>query len=150
MVLSRDDVLKHSEVVTERLEVPEWGGEVIVRGMTGRERDSWEASMFEQRGKKMIANPDNVRAKLVARCVIDEDGRRLFMDSDTDALGGLSAAPISRIYDVAARLSGVTEEDVEEMMRDFGKTPGGDSSSGSPTTTGSPSDGYSETPTHSS
>lgn len=151
MRLSRADILKKvHDVPTEDVDVPEWGGTVAVRGMTGRERDSWEAAMFEQRGKKMIANPDNVRAKLIARCVIDEDGGRLFTDSDADQIGDLPAGALSRVYEVAARLSGVTEGDLEEMASDFGKTPGGAASLREPTGGEPQSDGSSTTLTPSS
>jgi hypothetical protein len=131
--LSKDDILKAEDLVTEDVEVPEWGGTVSVRGLTGRERDEFEASIMERRGKRMVPNVANVRGKLVARCVLDEDGNRLFLDSDAEALGGKSAGAVNKIYEVAARLSGMTDEDVDELVENFGETPSDGSSSSSPT-----------------
>jgi hypothetical protein len=134
MRLSKDDILKAEDIVTEEVDVPEWGGSVMVRGLTGRERDEFEASIMERRGKRTFPNTANVRAKLVARCTIGDDGQRLFQDSDAEDLGKKSAAAMDRIYTVAAKLSGMTDEDVEELVENFDKTHSGDSSSGSPKT----------------
>jgi len=131
--LSRDDILKAADNDPEEVDVPEWGGSVMVRGMTGRERDAFEVSLMTPgRGGKRELNPANLRAKLVARCVVDDDGNRLFTDADIAELGDHSAAAIDRVYAVAARLSGMSGEDQEEMMRDFGLADGAGSSSTSP------------------
>lgn len=130
MHLSRDDILKAEDNASEEVQVPEWGGAVLVRGMTGRERDEFELSLMEQgRGGRMTRNLTNTRAKLVSRCVVDDDGKRLFTAADIQALGDKNAAAIERIFDVAARLSGLTEAEQEEMSRDFTPEGGG----GSPT-----------------
>lgn len=123
MPLSRDEIFRKHDILTEEVEVPEWGGSVTVRGMTGRQRDAWEASFQKRQGKRTITDIDNVRAKLVAFCVVDVEGNRLFTDGDVEELGGKSAAALDRIADVAARLSGIAEEDVEELVGNFGMTP---------------------------
>lgn len=140
MYLSRDDILKAEDVVTKEVAVPEWGvdAKVRVRGMTGVERDEWEASNLERRGKRMVPNLANLRAKLITRCIVDDEGDRIFSEADADLLGAKSAAAINRIYEVAAQLSGITDEDLEELVEDFGKTPGSGSPSTSPGTSTKP------------
>jgi hypothetical protein len=132
--LSRDDILKASDNEPEEVDVPEWGGSVLVRGMTGRERDAFEVSLMTPgRGGRRQLDPANVRAKLVARCVVDDDGGRLFTDADVTELGEKSAAAVDRVYAVAARLSGMGgEEEAGELVRDFAAGDGGGSSSTSP------------------
>ncbi len=125
--LSRDAIFAAKDLETAEVEVPEWNGTVLIRGLTGRERDEFEASILERRGKRMIPNVANIRAKLVVKCVIDADGKRLFADTDANELGEHSAAAVNRIYEAAAKLSGLTDEDVEELAEDFGETPSGDS-----------------------
>jgi hypothetical protein len=133
MRLSKEDILKAEDRATEEVEVPEWGGSVLVLGMTGRERDAYEVSLRDLRtGQRRPDALNNVRAKIVARCVVDDDGNRLFTDADVAALGEKSAAAIDRVFDVAARLSGLSDEDQEDMVRDFGAEDGSGSSSSSP------------------
>lgn len=118
-VLTADDVLNSDDLSQERIDVPEWGGHFWVRGMTGVQRDDFESSMVETRGKKREVVMKNIRASLVARTACTEDGTRIFTDSQVKALGEKSAAALDRVYDVAARLSGLREEDVEELAGEF-------------------------------
>ncbi|HYE85655.1 MAG TPA: hypothetical protein VEA16_04840 [Vicinamibacterales bacterium] len=130
--LSRETLLAAAtaaQLPTERVEVPELGGSVIVRGMSGRERDSWEKSLIIGRGKNIRANTDNVRAKLVTRCLVDEQGTRLLRDEDAEVVGNLRADVISRLYDVAQRLNGVSDADIEELKNASGSEAGSDSPS---------------------
>ena len=95
------------------------GRTVLVRGLTGRERDEFEASVHGALAGEMVQDLANVRAKLVARCVVDEDGERLFTDADVAALGEKSGAAIDRVFTVASRLSGLRDEDVKELTAKF-------------------------------
>ena len=116
-LLTKEQILGAQDIQTEIVEVPEWGGAVIVRGMSGKERDSFEASMIKGKGKSANVNLENLRAKLVSKCVVDEAGKRLFSDDDIPALASKSAAALNRVYEVAQRLSGVTDEDVDELTK---------------------------------
>lgn len=128
-LLSKDAILGAQDVATEIVEVPEWGGSVRVRGLTGSERDAFEGETIERNGRSVRTNTRNLRARLVVLSVIDENGQRLFSYHDIDALGEKSARALDRIFAVAMRLSGLREEDVEELAGNFGATPGGASSS---------------------
>jgi hypothetical protein len=140
--LTRDAILAATALKTEEVDVSDtaWGGVVLVRELTGRERDEFEASLAVQRGKQVVPDVANMRAKLVARCVIDPDSREpLFTQADVNALGELSGAALNRVAEVASRLSGLKEEDLEEIAKNSGTAPGGGSSSPSPATSDAPS-----------
>ena len=130
-MLSRDEILATS-IPTEVVDVPEWGGKVIVRGLEAHERDTYEQSLLEQapdgsyRAKR---NLPNVRASFVARCLVDEAGERLFSDEDAELLGRKSAVALDRLWGVARRLSGMgSQEDEEAVLEGFGQAQADDSS----------------------
>lgn len=141
--LTRDFILSVDDVQSEVVEVPEWGGEVVVRGLRGRERDEFEASIMERRGRQMVPNTANIRAKLVVLCCVDDEGKPLFNRADVEQLGEKSGAPIDRIYEVAARLSGMTDEESQELVEDFTQASGGSSSSPSQNGSAAQSENYS-------
>jgi hypothetical protein len=114
-LLSRSDILKATVTPRETVHVKELGGDVIVRGMTGVERDVFEASCIEGRGKTSRFNMRNFRAKLVANCCVDEQGNRIFTDADVATLGEVRADVIDRLFGVAQRLSGMRDEDLDEL-----------------------------------
>jgi len=115
--LTRDQILQVQDLPTEDVEIPEWNGTVRVRGLTGAERDKFEASIVTRKGNKAEFNPENMRAKLVAMCVVDENGNRIFTDDDVKALGKKSASALDKIFQVAQKLSGLRPEDMEEMAK---------------------------------
>jgi hypothetical protein len=128
-LLSKDAILQADDLPTEDVEIPEWGGTVRVRALTGKERDAFEASLQQQRGKEFVRVTANVRAKLVAKCLVGEDGERLFSENEVNALGAKSVAGLDRVFEVAARLSRLSEEDVEELAGNYDAAQSGDSSS---------------------
>lgn len=118
-LLSRDAILAADDREYEVVPCPEWGGEVRLRSLTGAERDAYEQSLVQTRGKSREMNLRNARAKLVALCAVDENGNRLFSDQDVAALGRKNAKPLDRLFDVARRLSGLSEGDVDRLTEDF-------------------------------
>jgi hypothetical protein len=129
-VLSRNEILKAPDIQRERVYVPEWGGDVFVKGMTGAERDKFEGSILSLRGKSQQVNLVNLRAKLAALTICDEEGNRLFTDEDIQALSQKSAAGLQRVFAVAQRLSGLGEDDVKELTEGLQESPFGDSPTG--------------------
>ena len=119
MILSRDDILKADDLETEDVDVPEWGGVVRIRGLTGTQRDAFEASVVKMNGTNKQYNLTNLRARFVALCVVDADGKRLFTDADVKQLGEKSATALERVWTAARKLSGMSEDDVEELAEGF-------------------------------
>ena len=115
-LLTREMILARQSLAAELVNVAEWGGTVRVRELTGAERDRYEAALVKmQKGGKTDLTMDNARARLVSLAVIDASGARVFTEADVVKLGNLSAVALSRVFDVAARLSKITEEDLEEL-----------------------------------
>ena len=115
--LSKGQLLAARALPREEVSVPELGGTVIVQGMSAAQRDAFEASLMVGRGRRRDINTANLRAKLIAFCVVDEAGLRVFSDEDVTALGEVRVDVVNRIFAVAQRLSGVSEEDIEELGR---------------------------------
>lgn len=114
-LLTRDSILAAEDLRTERVAVPEWGGAVCIRTLTGLERDAFEATWYEGRGTSRRENFANLRARLVVLTAVDESGARLFNEDDTKALGAKNAAALDRCFAVAQRLSGLSAKDVEDL-----------------------------------
>lgn len=116
--LTRAAILGANDMHREQVEVPEWGGYLYVATMTGAARDAYEASIITLDGTgRARQNLENIRAKLVAACAVDEQGERLFSDADALALGKKSAAALDRVFSVASRLNAVTEDDVRDLAK---------------------------------
>lgn len=118
MYLTADQILGADDLRSEDVEVPEWGGTVRVRGMSGAERDEFEAGMLAENmtGVSKDKALDNYRARLAALTMVDGDDNRLFRTAaEVKRLGKKSAEALTRVVEVASRLSGLSSADVEEL-----------------------------------
>lgn len=128
-LLSKAEILKANKLPSEVVAVPEWGGEVMVRGLNARQVDAWRMSFLGAGGKVDPARMGNMRADLVSRSVVDEDGALVFGPGDVEALGELSSAAMDRVFDVAQRLSGISDAEQAAMVENFTSDQSGGSSS---------------------
>ena len=111
-ILSKVAILAADDLPRETVIIPEWGGEVLVRTMSGTDRDAFEASLLEKDGRM-----ENVRARLVALTLCDSQGDRLFDDSEIAALGRKSARALDRVFSVAQRLNGIGVDQVDAAKK---------------------------------
>ncbi len=117
MALSKEQIISSIDLKLEKVAVPEWGGDVFISEMSGTDRDAYEMSLLVRQGDKFVQDLSNARAKLVARCLVDEDGKRLFTEADIAALGKKSGAVLDRLDDVAKRLNGLEAKAVEDAEK---------------------------------
>lgn len=112
MILGADDL--HRELVT----VPEWGGDVYVRMLTGGERELFEqwALAYRDDTPTRTPTPRNLRARLAVLTVCDAQGHNLFTLADVEALAAKASAPLERVFDVAWRLNRLAAGEVETLL----------------------------------
>jgi hypothetical protein len=113
-MLSREDILRANDLERELVSVPQWGGEVYVRVMTGAERDRYERSLLALDGDR--APVQQFRAHLLALCLCDEYGGRLFDIQEISMLNDKSWVVMDRLYEVAQRLNKTTADAVETLL----------------------------------
>lgn len=108
---------------TKELDVPEWGISVTIKELQGSERDRFESSTvkLDQKTGNLVPNLINARARLVAMCLVDDSGNRMFTDSESDILqlGSMSAKGLDRLYEACQDLSGLSDDDVEAAAENF-------------------------------
>lgn len=114
MALSRDQIKVAAAAAREPVTftVPEWGGDVLLAPMTGADRDSYEAAITRgevTNGNTQRVDFSNVRAKLVARCLVDETSGKLMFDwrnaKDIAELGDFDAGGLDRVFKECQRIN---------------------------------------------
>ena len=97
MTLSKEQILSASDLARETVDVPEWGGSVIVQGLS--------AAQSEQLMKVAKDNPDEFGFNLLALSLIDEQGVLLFNVNDVMSLKAKSTAVLSRLIKACNRIN---------------------------------------------
>jgi len=116
-LLNREEIIASTDLKSEKVEVPEWDGFVYVRCMTGTVKDNWENEVYSIKGKNVEINKENFRARLLVRVLCDENGNRIFTDSDMAILGGKSGQILDQLFTVALRINGLSHNDVDELTK---------------------------------
>ena len=124
-LLTAADILAAEDQEIKEVAVPEWGGSVFVRSMNGNERDRYEKQFMEWRLKK--GKLTSMRASMLVLCLCDETGKRIFTQRQIDDLGTKSSRVLDRLWDVARDLSGMDDDDVEELAGNSDETDDEDS-----------------------
>lgn len=122
--LGRDEILDFDDIETVTVPVPEWGERAAVRlkVLSAAERDAFEASTVTTRGGKQKPNLANLRARLVARCMVDARGERVFQSGDVARLGNKSSKALDRLFAKCQEINGFSEKDIEDLTEDFDET----------------------------
>lgn len=120
--LTKNQILEAKDITFEDVEVPEWNGMIRIKCMTGSERDSYESALYEFHpstdGKGRVKlNRDDLRAKLLARTIVNEKFERLFSDIEVKKLGEKSAEVLDRLFAIAQRLNGLGKEELDNAEK---------------------------------
>lgn len=103
MILNKTAILEASDLKTETVTVPEWGGDVIVRSITALDR--YALIDFAMGADGTIVR-DKFVIGLLAASLVGEDGNRLFTNDEIQLLAGKSFTAIDRLIEVANRING--------------------------------------------
>ena len=109
MALSKASILAAKDTkLSEALPVPEWGGEVYIKTLSGTERDAFEDAYAENKMKAF-------RCRFLVLTLSDDKGQRLFEDGDVAELGKKSSVVINRLFEAAWKHNAFTNEAVESL-----------------------------------
>lgn len=130
MPLSKEEILGlAARRETRTVEVSGFG-EFILKEMSGTDRNAFEQSLVRYNGDKATPNMANAHAKLVAACLVDESGERMFVTpTDVAELGTLPAKVLSQLFEAASEMNGLTDAEVEELVGESEAAPSGTSTS---------------------
>jgi hypothetical protein len=112
-LLSKDAILSASDIAREEVVVTEWGGSVLLRGLTAEEHYKYQLAASNHVKKHGVVPPD-YQARLVQMAAIDESGTPIFAEADIPKLIARSGAVITRLAKVVTRLSGLDPEENAE------------------------------------
>jgi len=114
-VLNKDAIQQANDVEMKKVAVPEWGGDLYVRSMTGGDRTKFEMAVTSDNAKTAEKAKQQAKVRIIIMTACDEEGNLLFSESDVHWLSKKAAKPIERVFEAARILNGIGTEDIEEL-----------------------------------
>jgi len=128
MASLRDTIFSAQDIPTETVNIPEWGVDVLVRGMSAGDRITLMQNAFDQTTQQV--NMSIVYPDVVVACTYDPDSSEpVFTPADKDAILAKSSAAVERLANVGLRLSGIGKEEQDAAGKDSSKSQKDDSPS---------------------
>lgn len=121
----KDHILNFNDFIVEEVHVPEWElpFSIYIRAMSAQERDDFESRQFiDDVDGKRVFTLENLRASMLIQVICaDPEGKyKLFnAEEDVKALGEKSVAAIDRCLEVSRKLNGSTEQDEENLLKNY-------------------------------
>ena len=116
MIVNREDFRSRTERRYTSEPIPEFG-DVRIRSLTERERSGLEASQLTEEGAWSREDSVHMRVRWIVLCVVDQDGERIFADGDTRWLEQVDSAITNALFDSIRRHVGVSDQDVESLVK---------------------------------
>lgn len=120
-MLNRDQILGASDVQTQDVDVPEWGGIVRISMMSGAARDALQASLVDNKKTSFF------EAALVAATVVDETGALVFTPEDIAALQAKNATVLTRVAEASMALNKIGAAAADAAVKNSEAAQSGDS-----------------------
>lgn len=116
MALSKEAIFAAKDTEVHEIEVPEWGGTILLRSMTGAQRNNYEHWAHQQ---SKADSPDyrGIRERLISCCAVDESGSPLFTEEDIAALAAKNSEVIDRLHEQCQKLCGMDADAVEDAAK---------------------------------
>ena len=108
--LNKESILSCPDLTTQAVDVPEWGGQVLIQSMTAAQREFFEISVTNAAESEKTKG---LRALLVSLSVVDDQGKYLFSHADLQALSEKSANAMDRLVAEIQKLNKLSAKEVE-------------------------------------
>lgn len=116
----RDKILAAQDIPTEIVTIPEWGVDVLVRGMSAGDRITLMQNAFDQTTQQV--NMSIVYPDVVVSCAFDPaSDEAIFTDADKPAILAKSSAAVEKLANVGLRLSGIGKDEQDAAGKDSSK-----------------------------
>ena len=128
-LLTKEQINNSDDRPTLEIDIPEWRGRVLLRTLSGTQRDSFEAGIMDKDGKPTKLH--NLRARFAALVLVNEDGSPMYTQEQAAQLGNKSANALTRIWDEGRTFNKMDADAVEEAEKNSEAAQSGSSGSSS-------------------
>lgn len=112
----RDKILNAKDIKEEKVAVPEWDVELLIKGLNGKDRADLMSSCIDMKTGSM--DFEKLYPGLIISTAHDpETGEKVFDATDRDMLNTKAGGALEKVAQVAMKLSGLNPEQLDEAKK---------------------------------
>lgn len=112
-ILSLDEILAAPDLDEKTVEVPEWGGAVVVHGMTKKEQQQLRKQATDPLTGQV--DPDKIEILMLAHCLAEPK----ITVEQAEQLAQKSAAAFDKVLTAIMDVAGLSEEVQKQALKSF-------------------------------
>ncbi len=117
-IANREALLKLCKRRYATVDIPERNITVRIQSLSENEKSQYETCLIAKNGKGIMRERlQDATRRLLALCIVDDNGNRIFTDGDLSELANLDAFVSSRIYDACQEHCGFNKGDIDETVK---------------------------------
>jgi len=115
--LSKHDIIEVKDTYYEKIQVPEWGGEVYIYMLTAGERLNFENMVSRSKLGSNNTFDASVILNLIALCLRDEAGDILFSGDEVKELGKKNGKVIKKLAEKCMQINALGDDTLLEAKK---------------------------------
>ena len=115
MASSKTDLMELAKRETKLVEIA--GKEFRVQSLTDHERAMWEVDCLNESGERDPVAMETMRPRLIVKCLVDENGHRLFTDEESEDVAEWPASVTVTLFTECSKLCGMDDDDRKEAAK---------------------------------
>ena len=120
-ILSFEEIIAADDCETKDVNVPEWGGSVRFKTMSGKDRDNYiqtvQSRLVGSGDNRRVRNYQGLPAILLSACLVKADGSKLMERKQVEDLQSKNGAIIDRLVKIAQEMNGLSDAEVVKQAK---------------------------------
>jgi len=92
-------------------------GLVRIQSLNEREWAEFEMSAVASKGGIIRKRVEDARRRLIALCVVDEEGHRILSNADVPSLENLDGSVAAHLFDACQKHCGFEDNEIEDLVK---------------------------------
>lgn len=101
------------------VEIKGLNDKIRLKSLSGTERNGLVGKVDAQGNPVGDFDPMKLQLKLLVKCIVDENGKRIFDDADTSVVEALPAKVLDRLTHEASRLNGLDDAAINNQVQNL-------------------------------
>jgi len=116
-MLDKKAILAAPDLDIKEISVKAWGGDIVIRQLSGKERAEFEDETSDLNESKKQSDQIRAMAIFCTYIICDENQKRIFESDEADSLSSKSLKALKHIFNEGLAFNAARPEDIDNLAK---------------------------------